>query len=177
MRYKTGYQISKEGFYIKPIQIRENPRKKDNFPCSKNIVFVTPLKGKSHFTQKWTGDEWVYEPDFRGTWWDKLTADAEEVDETGIEIDLEKYTDSSPDGRFNYQYFNDITQMWEEDALKQADENRKIRIIEIGKELDKLDAKKIRYIIEKEKGDLSGKKYFDEYEAETLKLREELKEL
>jgi hypothetical protein len=41
--------------------------------------------------------------------------------------------------------------------------------------LDELDIKKMRYLIEKEKGDLSGKKYFDEYEAETIKLREELK--
>ncbi len=45
------------------------------------------------------------------------------------------------------------------------------------KELQELDIKKIRYLLEKEKGDESGKKYFDAYEAETLKLRNELKSL
>ena len=44
-------------------------------------------------------------------------------------------------------------------------------------QLDRIDIKKIRYLVESEKGDESGRKYFDEYEVETVKLRDELKVL
>lgn len=177
MKYKTGYQIGREGQSLGVVQIRENPRRAGDFPCSKNVVFTPPKELKTFQTQRWNGEEWVIYSDFRGKWWDKKTAEETEVTEIDIEVSDVTFTNKPPDGRFNHQYFNDITGAWEENVIAKEAEEKEARIAEIKNKLYSLDVKKIRFLLEKEKGDLSGKKYFDQYEEETLALRAQLKEL
>lgn len=176
MEYKIGYQISKEGYYLGEKNIRENPRKKGDFSYYKNIIFNKPPKEKSKTIRQWTGEKWIYIPDNRGIWWNKKTSEQFVIDNIGELVSTED-TDVPPDGRFLYQYFNDLTNVWEENVIEKERVEKEQRIIKLQNQLKELDIKKIRYIIEKEKGDLSGKKYFDAYEKETLLLRNQLKEI
>ena len=178
MNYKTGYQITNNGYLIGSVEVRENPRKLGDFSHYKNIIFIELLEEKPFTIRKWNGEVWLYENDFRGRWWNKTSGEEiEAITEIGKQVDLGKYTNNPPDGRFMFKYFNDLTGVWEENTVLKAEEERKQSVFKIQKQLDALDLKKMRYLIEKESGDLSGKKYFDEYESETVKLREELKSL
>jgi len=71
----------------------------------------------------------------------------------------------------------DITEQYQQAEYEYQKIKNKERIEEIKAELDRLDLKKIRFLLEKEKGDLSGEEYFQKREKETVKLRKELKEL
>lgn len=177
MKYKTGYQIGSEGQLLGIIRVRENPRRAGDFPCSKNVIFISPKELKAFQTQKWNGEEWIIYSDFRGKWWNKKTAEETEVTEINIEVSDVTFTNKPPDGRFNHQYFNDISGVWEENVIAKEAEEKEARIAEIKSKLTSLDIKKIRFLLEKEKGVLSGKIYFDGYEEETVLLRDQLKEL
>lgn len=179
MKYKTGYQVDGWGRFICEIQIRENPRKAGHYPCSKNIIFEKPPETKEYESAVWNGENWTVVPDFTGReFYNKKTAEKYDKEiELGDMIDLTEWTEEKPDGRFIWQYFNDMTNKWEENTVEKEKSKKQERLSEIKAELDRLDLKKIRFLLEKEKGDLSGKVYFDEYEAKTIKLRKELKEL
>ena len=176
MKYKIGYQISKDGYLLGEVRVRENPRKKGDYPHSVNVIFISPPDVKKYKIRKWNGKEWIFESDFRRDWFDKTNGDPVIIHNIGEEIDLDQYIDKPLDGRFFFQYYNDIDNEWKENVVEKARVEKLHATKEIQKQLDALDVKKMRYLIEKDKGDLSGKQYFDEYEAETLKLRGELKE-
>ena len=184
MKYKTGYQIDELGRYIQmppgeEPQIRENPRKAGHFPCAKNIIFEKPPKTKEYESAVWNGENWTVVPDFTGReFYNKKTAEKYDKEiELGDMIDLTEWTEEKPDGRFIWQYFNDMTNKWEENTVEKEKSKKQERLSEIKAELDRLDLKKIRFLLEREKGDLSGEEYFQKREKETVKLRKELKEL
>ena len=178
MNFITGYQITDKGYYSGKIQIRENPRKKGDYRYNTKCVILTPppVVGKNEIP-KWTGNEWIIEPDYRGDWYNKVNAEIVRIFNIGEIIDTEKYTNVPPPGFTPAEYFNDTTGKWAENKELTAARDYRVKAKELTKKLNDLDVKKMRYLIEKEKGDLSGKKYFDQYEEETLALRAQLKEL
>lgn len=177
MKYKTGYQIDGWGRFICEIQIRENPRKAGHYPCSANTIFERPPKTKKYESAVWNGEQWKVTPDFMGhEFYNKKTAEKyEQKIELGDVIDLAEWTAEKPDGRFAWQYFNDIAGQWEENTVEKEKAKKQERLSEIKAELDRLDLKKIRFLLEKEKGDLSGEEDFQKREKETERLRAELK--
>lgn len=181
MKYKTGYQIDGLNRYIGEIKVRENPRREGHYPCSKSTVFIEPPETKKYESAIWDkgGKKWTLVPDFTGrTFYNKKTAfQYDEVIYLGDVIDLNEWTEEKPDRRYDYQYFNDVSGVWEENIKDRVQAEKEEKIGSIKAQLDALDLKKIRYLVEKDKGDLSGKKYFDEYEAETVRLRDELRVL
>ena len=71
----------------------------------------------------------------------------------------------------------DITEQYQQAEYEYQKIKNKERIEEIKAELDRLDLKKIRFLLEKEKGDLSGEEDFQKREKETVKLRKEFREI
>ena len=177
MNYKTGYQIDTDGGFIGVINIRENPRVTGDFPCSKSIVFTSPKTLEKYQTQKWNGEEWIIYNDYRGKYFNKLTAEELVIEDLDIVVDFEKYTSVPPDGRFFYQYFNNVSGVWEEDIITKTKEENASLAKEKLRQLNALDVKKMRYLFESMEGDETGKEYFNSLQAETKALRAEYQEL
>lgn len=163
----------------------------DKDPKNKNKYLIpghsttTPIpeeKLPEYSTWVWNGKRWESKCDYIGVpYYDKkgISSDCKPVEKLGEEIDFEKYTLKEPDfdKLGSYYKFDEILDDWviDEEAKEIAEKEK--RIEDIINTLKELDIKKMRYLLEKDKGDLSGKVYFDEYEAETIRLREELNNL
>lgn len=128
MKYKTGYQVDGWGRFICEIQIRENPRKAGHYPCSASTIFERPPKTKKYESAVWNKEtkEWTLVPDFMGhEFYNKKTAEKyDKKIELGDIIDLKQWTEEKPDGRFIWQYYNDLTNKWEENTVRKAEIER-----------------------------------------------------
>lgn len=148
-------------------------------PAKCTTTPIPEIQLKPYHQWQWQANKWVDVIDFRDMeYYDKETREeGKRIKQLNEEIDFNKYTFKKSKDDLMYQKYDEGIGDWVEDTEEKEKADKKQRKEKIQKELDKLDIKKIRYLIEKEKDDLSGKKYFDEYEAETVKLRDELKVL
>lgn len=182
MKYRTGYQIDELGRYIQmppgeEPQIRENPRKSGHYPCSKNIIFEKPPETKEYESAVWNGENWTVVPDFTGReFYNKQTAEKYNGEiELGDVIDIADWTEEKPDGRFVWQYYNDLTGVWEENTVKKAEAEKKERLADLKSQMNIIDAKKIRPLSAMIQGIQSSDdiKAFYKYENELKSLRDE----
>ena len=174
----TIYNYNFNGIYIGTAQADEDPLEKGNYliPAFATTVNIPHEIVQDYHSWKWNGTEWTEVVNYTNIpFWDKETKIKQPlIKEFGVEIDFDKYT-TLPPIEGDWIKFEDGE--WVLDPDGEAEWERQTRIKEIQRQLNELDIKKIRFMLEKEAGDLSGKSYFDEYEAETLLLRSELRSL
>jgi len=181
MKTINGYILDNQKALLTTEKVRENPRRTGDYPRAKNVhVFCDELpKFKEYEIAVLSEDDktWEIKADYRNVvFYSKENGEPQElIKDVGTKPDFNLYTLKPK--MDNFQKFDDKKDAWIADieAKETAEKESAKRVIL--QQLDALDLKKIRYLVEKESGDLSGKKYFDEYEKGTVKLRKELKEL
>ncbi len=178
------YNYDDDGVFSRESTLNDsdrNPLNKSAFlipaKCTTVPVPKEPLTDENH-SWVWQG-EWKELPNYIGMpYYDKKTMDWNKpLQKIGEIPDLEKYTIKPPKDDLQYQKFDEKVGDWVEDIEEKEKAEKQDKILDLKDQLKELDIKKLRYLLEKEKGDESGKKYFDAYEAETLKLRNELQSL
>lgn len=178
------YHYDKDNLYYKTTELDDSDKDPLNpseflIPAKCTTTSIPEIELKPFHKLQWDGSKWNEIIDYRDMeYFDKETKEeGERIKQLNVVIDFTKYALKKPKEDLIYQKYDEELDDWIEDIEAKTEAEKNYRIIQIKKELEKLDIKKMRYLIEKDKGDLSGKKYFDEYEAVTVKLRDELKSL